>query len=300
MCVNNQPLVCLECGFKICIDHLSPGNLANYIKLLVQLESTLDLLKTIIISQKELFIQSKEYNTVLSGICYHSNEEEIINFLPCIKECNYRYDKWYLHYAISTKKNKVINYLLQHGCPLRIQHLQSCILSENEELIKKLIKKCEYNVGEKIQKSLADWLSNTINITIIDLIYPMVYPPTQKQCLQCASQRNYYLLYLFLMHLGLRLTSVTSQKILEILYTNLLSSHSSTTQQKIKYGLHYDIECIQQEERSQWYRKCVEWCELSGPQRYFKYMEERNMTVLKSIENYICKDVIINIVFSYL
>jgi hypothetical protein len=297
MCINNQPLVCLECSYKICISHFSPGNIANYIKLIVQNDSTLEELSNMINTQKELFIQFKDCNMVLSGVCYHSKEEEIIKFLPSIKICNYRYDKWYLHYSISSKKYKVVEYLLQHGCPLRIQHLQSCIQSENEELIRKIIKKCDYTVGEKVQKSLPEWLITTKNNTIIDLVYPMVYPPTQKQCINCATQRNYYLLYLFLMHLGLRLTTVTSQKLLEILYSNLLPSFHN---QKIKFGIQYDIELVGIEERGEFYKKCVEWCEMSGPQRYFKYTLERNNIVLKSLEDNVCKDVLINIIYHYL
>jgi hypothetical protein len=294
MCQYNKPLVCYECAFLTVRQHLSVGNIGNLIKCIINENKSLQELMGFIQENLILFQSDKEYNSVLSGVCYHKNENEIITFLPIIKMCNYRYDKWYLHNSLINKKDKIVEYLLKHGCPLRQQHLQSAICSENKLYIKSILKKYEDNLGEKIQKNIGEWLIQIKDKEIYKMCMPSCILNNHKILFTVATSRNYYLLYLFLQKIGLQLTQTISNKILEICYENLLVEKG-----KIMMGMEHDIEKIREEEKSKWYKECIEWCEMSVAKRYFKFIKDRNDTILKLIEDDICKDMV-NIVISYL
>jgi len=295
MCIKNDPINCSECAFLTVRNNISCGNIGNLIKCLIVENKPLKELSDYINNNIQLFQLDKEYNTVLSGICSHKNEEEILQFLPIIKICNYRFDKWYLHYAILNKKNNVIEYLMKHGCPIRQQHLQSAIISENKFLIKEILKKCDYILGEKIQKNIAEWLLEVKDEEVYKLCIPFSNISNQKPLIVAATKRNYYLLYLFLQRVGLHLTISTSNKILEICYSNFIPEINN----KITNGIHIDIEIIQPNEKTKWFKECIDWCELSPVKRYFKFIEGRNKVILDSIEDYISKDVV-NLLITYL
>jgi hypothetical protein len=296
MCNLNIPLQCSECAFNITISHLSSGNLGNCIKCFILENKSLKILFDYIVSNIQIFQSNKEFNTVLSNICSHKNEEEILNFLPVIKTCNYRFDKWYLHYAILNNKEKVIQYLIHNGCTLRQNHLQSAIQTENLELINEILKKFEMNLGEKIQKSIPEWLLSIKNNKIIKLCMPYCsYICNTKHLITAATNKNYYLLYQLLQKYGLHLNTITSSKILDVCNSNLISNLGN-----IQYkGIQYDIDYIGKEEKSKWFRECVEWCEMSSCKRYFKFLDERNKIILGFLEDKICKDVT-NLVIGYL
>jgi hypothetical protein len=297
MCNLNNPLICSICAFEITKQHLSPGNLGNCLKLYVLENKSLIDIFQYISTNIESFQTNKEYNNILSTVCSHKNEKEILDFLPIVKNCNYRFDKWYLHYAILNKKEKVIFYLINHGCPLRQNHLQSAILSENEELVKDILKKFDTNLGEKIQKSIPEWLLQINNTTIIKICISYCIVTNTKYLITAATNRNYYILYLYLQKFGLHVNQSILHKIAEICNSNLIDEKNN---KNAPYGgIHNDIQYIRSEEKSKWFKECIEWCEMSVSQRFFKFINDRNKLLLLYLEDRICKDVV-GIVIDYL
>lgn len=292
MCNKNIPLECIECSYQFATTNPTSDNILNYIQFVNKTNTSFDLLLVLLkhystTADNTILVQ---INTVLCYICYHHNEEQIIEFLLKSKLLNYKYDKWYMHYAILNKRYKVVDYLLTHGCPFRPQHLQCSITVERFDYIQTILNKYSSTLGEKIQKSIPEWLLTTKNKEIIKTCIQYSHLPQTKHLIIAASNKNYFLLYEFLQHIGLQLTSLQSQKILEVCYTNLISPLNQTSR---KFGIHRDIEKIRPEEKDIFFKNSVEWCELTTSQRYFKYIENRENIVIKTLEIHVSKDVAI-------
>ncbi len=301
MCQSNKPLECTDCAQKVCITHFSSGNLANYIQRIIKDKQELSQLCVL---KKHIEDNSKECNTVLSSICYHHNEPQIIDCLNFIKSCNIRFDKWYMHYAILNRKWNVISYLKKNNCPLRCQHIQSAIQVESEELIEEICIKYSQSFTEKTQKIITESLLHTTSIKLYKLLLPYMYPPTLKQLTTISQNRNYFLLYHSLQKIGLHLTQQASTKCIDILNGHILDSlteHPQLKKGKI-YGMHLNADKLTFfPEKDKYFSMCVEWLEMSPSKRYIHFIKERNTLVHNIFDRYtkVCRDEQ-SIIFSFL
>jgi hypothetical protein len=278
--------------FIQCSNSLTVENLSLFIDFLIKQKQPLQYLITLCKNNIVNFQSNKDLNSILSTIIYYHSTDDILTFLPTIKTLNYRFDKMYLHYAFLTKKTKIIDYLLSHGCPLRPFHLQSTIKGNYIEYVKTIIKKFknDQSFGERIQKSLPDWLLESSEEEIYKLCIQHCSLPSNNTMTTCATNRNYILLFYFLELYGLQLPLQLSTKLLDILYTNLVPPFSQNI--KPKYGIFNDVERVGLKEKSSWYKKCVEWCEFSPLDRYKNYIQRRNKEISKILEDDLCNDIL--------
>lgn len=288
MCHLNKPLDCTDCAITICTTHFSSGNLANCITRVLKEKRSL-LFLTQFKSQIEQL--AKECNSILSSVCYHQNEHEILQTLAFIKTCNIRFDKWYMHYAILNKKWEVVSYLKKNNCPVRCQHLQSAITVENFDLIEEICIKHNYTFTEKNQKMITEALIDCKSIKIIKIFLPYFYPPTLRQLTSLCQTKKYYLLYHSLQKIGLHLTQQASSKCLEILNNHILTNLSLGKKGGKEFGMHLHVDRLSSyPENNTYFFKCIEWLELSPAKRYIQYIQERNHILQSTLDKKICRD----------
>lgn len=291
----------IEDIFIQCSNSLTVENLSLFIDFLIKQKQPLYYLIDLCKNNITQFQSNKDLNSILSTIIYYHSIDDILTFLPIIKTLNYRFDKMYLHYAFLTKKTKIIDYLLSHGCPLRPFHLQSTIKGNYIDYVKTIIKKFknDQSFGERIQKSLPDWLLESSEEEIYKLCIQHCSLPSNTTITTCATNKNYILLYYFLELYGLQLPSTLNTKLLDILYSNLVSPYPHPQTGKLKYGICNDVERVGSQEKSIWYKKCVEWCEFSPLGRYNYYIQKRNKVISQILDDDLCKDVL-SIIFKAL
>lgn len=288
MCHLNKPLECTDCSINVCATHFSSGNIANCITRVIKDKRKLLPILTPLKIQIEK--ENKECGSVLSSICYHPDEQEILQTLSFIKSCGVRFDKWYMHYAILNKKWEVIVYLKKHNCPLRCQHLQSAITVENYDLIEEICVKHNYTFTEKNQKMITDALMGCKCLKTIKLLLPYFYPPTLRQLTLLCQNKKYLLLYHSLQKIGLHLTPQSSAKCLELLNNNIMSSLNTNRKEK-EFGMHVNADRLSSSpENNIYFSKCVDWLELSPAKRYVHFIQERNKILQIVLDSKICRD----------
>jgi len=296
---NNKPLECTDCAIHVCSTHFSSGNLANCIQRIIREKGDFSRLY---IFKTQIEQHSKECNTILSSVCYHPIEDQIIQMLLFIKSCNIRFDKWYMHYAILNKKWNIITLLKKYNCPIRCQHIQSAITSDSLEIIEEILLKYSISFTEKTQKTITEAIIQTKHKHIHKLLIPYMYPPTLRQLITICQNRDYFLLFHSLQKIGLHLTLQASSKCIEILNGHILSIMNDTKKGKVGkiYGIHLNADQLSfHPEKDVYFSKCIDWLEMSPSKRYTTFIQERTSRIQYILDTKICRDEQ-SVVFSFL